>query len=334
MPTAQGEGSDSGPPGSVFTVTPAEAGLRLDAFLVQRAVASSAAAARRLLLEMGARVDGRRVRKGERLQSGQLVQITSPAPPPAASGAASQDEVDLVVLYADDALVAMVKPAGVPCHPLRAGETGTLAGALLRRFPECAGAGRDALEAGLAHRLDVGTSGVILAARQPEVYRALRQLLGGGASEKHYLAEVVGLPHSPEGQWGPSGGEGDCLVVDVPIGRQGRRGARVVLGGGRGALPARTEVRVLSPPDAGGTALVEARLSTGRAHQVRAHLAYLGAPILGDTIYGDAAATALAAARGVEGFRLHAWRLRLVHPVTGENLAFEAPPPPWAAARQ
>jgi 23S rRNA-/tRNA-specific pseudouridylate synthase len=100
-------------------------------------------------------------------------------------------------------------------------------------------------------------------------------------------------------------------------------------GGGRGTLPARTEVRVIgaTSPE---TSLVEARLSAGRAHQVRAHLGHLGTPVLGDRIYGDAAAVALAVARGVAGFRLHAWRLRLIHPVSGEVMHFEAPPPPWA----
>jgi 23S rRNA pseudouridine1911/1915/1917 synthase len=308
------------PPITVFNVAPAEAGLRIDAFLVRRSMVVSVAAARRLLAETGARVDGRRVRKGERLVAGQTIELVQRRKPTAATGVPA-----LEVLYSDDDLVAMAKPAGVACHPLREGEAGTLADALVARYPECARAGRDAREAGLAHRLDTGTSGVIVAARRPEVHRTLRQLLSGGDSEKIYLAEVVGRPAGAE-----TGG--GTIVVDIPIGRQGRRGSRVILGGGRGALPARTEFCVLRAE--AETALIEARLSAGRAHQVRAHLAHLGSPILGDRLYGDASAAALATARGVEGFHLHAWRLRLTHPTTGKILLLEAPPPAWAASRQ
>jgi 23S rRNA pseudouridine1911/1915/1917 synthase len=222
--------------------------------------------------------------------------------------------------------VVLAKPAGIPCHPLRDGEGTTLATALLARFPECARAGRDPREAGFAQRLDVGTSGVIVAARTPEIHQALRQVLSGGQSEKHYLAEVVGRFEVA------AGAPGGVVVVDLPIGRQGRRGARVVLGGGRSALPARTEFRLRAAGDE--TSLVEASLTTGRAHQVRAHLAHLGAPILGDQLYGDPAALGLAAARGVEGFRLHAWQLSFVHPVTGERVSFVAAPPAWAARHE
>jgi 23S rRNA pseudouridine1911/1915/1917 synthase len=292
--------------------------VRVDAFLVGRKVAVSAAAARRLLGETAVLIDGRRGRKGDRLEAGQSVEVL---PPQARDpGGAVVAAVPLVVLYEDAALVVLAKPSGIACHPLRDGERGTLADALLARFPECAAAGADPREAGFAQRLDTGTSGVIVAARSPGVHQALREVLGGGGSQKQYLAEVVGVP-SPAVT-------GEVIVVDMPIGRQGRRGSRVVLGGGRGALPARTEIRVRE--SRGDTALVEATLAVGRAHQVRAHLAHLGTPILGDRLYGDSVAQAMATARGVAEFHLHAWRLRLVHPLTGETMQFEAPPPPWA----
>jgi 23S rRNA pseudouridine1911/1915/1917 synthase len=301
---------------TVFSVTPAEAGLRIDAFLVGRSVAVSAAAARRLLAQTTVLVDGRRGHKGDRLTPGQTVEVL-PAVGRDRDGADLAAAPPLVVLYEDDGLVVLDKPAGIACHPLRDGEGVTLATALLARYPECASASADPREAGFAHRLDTGTSGIIVAARSAGVHQALRALLGGGGSVKQYLAEVVGVPASQ-----------GVIVVDMPIGRQGRRGARVVLGGGRGALPAQTEVRVRA---AGvETAIVEATLTTGRAHQVRAHLAHLGTPILGDRLYGDSAAQALADARGVVGFHLHAWRLRLAHPITGATMQFEAPPPSWA----
>ncbi len=110
-----------------------------------------------------------------------------------------EPELPLAVLYADAHLVAVDKPAGVPSHPLHAGERGTLANALVARFPECAGAGDDRREAGLGHRLDNGTSGVILAARRHDVWLALRAALKAPSCEKSYLAEVIGRPSAARG---------------------------------------------------------------------------------------------------------------------------------------
>ena len=125
-----------------------------------------------------------------------------------------EPDLPLAVLYADAHLVAIDKPAGVPSHPLHAGERGTLANALVARFPECAGAGDDRREAGLGHRLDNGTSGVILAARRHDVWLALRAALKAPSCEKSYLAEVIGRPSAARGS------------VREPIGRRGRRGSR------------------------------------------------------------------------------------------------------------
>jgi 23S rRNA pseudouridine1911/1915/1917 synthase len=299
-----------------------EVGLRLDAFLARRGQAPSVAAARRLLAAGGVRVNGRPARKGDHLLRGAVVELRLAAAP--AAGVVPTAGAPLAVLYEDEHLVAVDKPAGVPSHPLGAGETGTLASALVARFPECAAASPDVREGGLAHRLDVGTSGVLIAARSRAVWSGLRRALGAeGGSEKRYLAEVVGSPGAPEGE-----DAREPLVVEAPLGRVGRRAGRVRVGAGRGLLAARTEVRVLERR--GDTSLVEARLSAGRPHQVRAHLAHLGAPVLGDATYGDARARQLAEARAVVGFRLHAAAVRFVHPVTGRPLEVEAPPPPWA----
>jgi 23S rRNA pseudouridine1911/1915/1917 synthase len=305
-----------------FIVTADEAGLRLDAWLVRRKLAPSAASARRRLAEAGARIDGQVAKKGARVLAGQTIALG--APPPRAALVA--DELALEVLYEDADLVAINKPAGIPTHPLRARESGTAADALAARFPECRAAGEDPREGGFAHRLDVGTSGVLIAARRPEVYRALRQILSGGGSEKVYLAEVLACPR---------GSEAGPVVVDQPIGRRGRRSAAVVVGGGRGALAARTEVQLLGPSAArAGAWLVEARLAAGRPHQVRAHLAWLGAPLSGDPVYGGASDVLSTAPGGPGGFRLHALRVRLPHPVTGQDLLIAAPRPVWAALRQ
>jgi 23S rRNA pseudouridine1911/1915/1917 synthase len=307
-----------------LTVDAASAGLRLDAFVVAQRAASSVAAARRAITEGLVRLDGRAARKGTRLRVGQVVEADEAAnrdarPIPAPG-------MPLAVLYEDEDLVAVNKPAGVPSHPLRAGETVSVAAALVARYPECGSASPDPREGGLAHRLDVGTSGVLLAARHREGWRRLREALGAQDCEKVYVAEVAGAvtldgTARPFVERGQSPG---TVVVTAAIGRSGRRGGRVRLEGGREPLPARTEIAVRARFD--GSSLVEARLCKGRAHQVRAHLAYLGCPVVGDTIYG---------APDVEGGpppipRLHALAVTLRHPMTGRPLRIEAPPPPWA----
>jgi 23S rRNA pseudouridine1911/1915/1917 synthase len=300
-----------------LTVAPAEAGLRLDAFLTRRGLFESAAASRRYLADAPTpvRVDGRPARKGERLREGQVVLLPEGPAAPAPGGAIEPDPtVELTVLFEDAALVAVSKPAGVPSHPLRPGERGTVASALVARFPECAAASPDPREAGLVHRLDVGTSGVLVAARQRELWTPLREMMTAGGCQKMYLAEVAGAAAA--------------MVVEVPIGRVGRRGDRVRVGTGRGLLPARTEIEVAQPR--GATTLVRARLSRGRPHQVRAHLAHCGWPVLGDPIYADPPARDLARALGVDGLRLHAATLRFLHPTTAHWLTLESPPPPWA----
>jgi 23S rRNA pseudouridine1911/1915/1917 synthase len=158
-------------------------------------------------------------------------------------------------------------------------------------------------------RLDTGTSGVLIAARAPAVWDALRSALTGDDCEKTYLAEVTGAP--------PGGG-----VETAPIGRVGRRGTRVRVGGGRRPLPARTVWQLVEQRDA--TALVRAQLHAGRTHQVRAHLAAAGHPVVGDEQYGT----------GGAGLRLHAAAVRFRHPISGHVILIEAPPPDWAMMRR
>jgi 23S rRNA pseudouridine1911/1915/1917 synthase len=311
---------------STLLVEASEAGLRLDGFLVRRNLVPSAAAARRAIASAVVRVDGKAAKKGQRLEAGQRVDLgESPAAQPALE---PTPELTLSVLYADDALVAVDKPPGIPSHPLRPGEVATVASAIVARFPECAQASPDPREGGLGHRLDIGTSGVLLAARSQEAWYRLREALSGPACEKVYLAEVVGdfpQPDSTVREFVLPGTRPQSFVVTCPIGRQGRRGGKVVLASGRQPLPAQTEI-ALAQSRPGG-ALVEARLSHGRAHQVRAHLAYLGIPVLGDATYGQGGD------ESSPGLHLHAWTISLLHPTTGKPLRIEAPLPRWAQRR-
>lgn len=301
-----------------------EAGLRVDRLLAHK-LGISVAAARRLIASGHVQVGGRPARKGAILGGGEVVTVVGPAEtdvgraegrlgagPPA--GAVADPGVRLDVLYVDPHLVAVAKPAGMPTHPLRPGERGTAANGVVARFPECAAASVDPREGGLAHRLDTATSGLLIAARSRDAWLALRRALGAESCEKTYLAEVRGEP--------PVDGR-----IAAPIGRRGRRGRAVrVGGGGRRPQDAVTEWTVVDrrcDGHGGTTSLLEVRLHAGRPHQVRAHLAAAGHPIVGDPLYGGAPADAV--------LHLHAWRVRLVHPVTGRDLVVEAPRPPWAS---
>ena len=261
------------------------------------------AAGRRQLAQLFAdgavRVNGRRASKGDRVAVGDTVELTREPVHGTALRPTPDPDVPLVILAERSELVAVDKPAGVPSQPLRAGELGTMANAIAFRFPECVAVGDDPRDGGLVHRLDIGTSGVLIAARTPEAHRALRAAFGAGMVVKHYLAITDGRPVARE--------------CDAPLAQRGRR-AVVDLAEG---LPAYTEITVEHTLPA--HALVRCIARTGRMHQVRAHLAHVGAPLTGDALYGGAPLA------GHDGFFLHAERVAL--PLGGEPLVVTAPVP-------
>jgi 23S rRNA pseudouridine1911/1915/1917 synthase len=254
------------------------------------------------LLERGAvRIGGRPPRKGDRTVAGARVEVTLPDEDPRP---VPQPELPLAVIHVDPQLVAVDKPSGMPSHPLEPGERGTVVNALVARHPECADASADPREGGLVHRLDTLTSGVLLAARTPEAWRALRDAFSGRQVDKRYLAVVTG-PVADEGE------------IDLPLRHRADHVEPALSGGGREAL---TDFRVLSR--AGDASLLEVRIHTGVLHQIRAHLAAIGAPVLGDADYGGRSFP------GLDRFFLHAARLGLAHPATGSRLDLAAPLPP------
>jgi len=221
----------------------------------------------------------------------------------------------LAILYVDDALVFVDKPAGIPSHPLQPGETGTVANALLARYPECRSASEDPREGGLCHRLDIDTSGVLVAARTREAWLRVRAEFGGGEVDKRYWALVTG-PIADQGE------------IDVPLRHHRRRKDRVepAMEGTSGARPARSLFRILAR--AGEYSLVEVRIITGVLHQVRAHLAAVGAPVVGDSLYGgrpdDVRGEPVEPRTSHRRFFLHARSLELTHPVTSGRLRVES----------
>jgi len=320
MPTPIEDTPKPGP----LTVGEDEAGMRVDAFLAKRKLMPSSSAARRAVASRAVRVNHNVAKKGLHLQPGDVVDLEDGA---AETVLVPAPQLELSLLYTDEDIVAVSKPAGVASHPLRAGEGPTLAGALVARFPECAAASVDAREGGLGHRLDIGTSGVLLAARSRPTWHRLREALAGSHCEKIYLAEIRDpFPSTETGcrEFALPGPYASSFVISAPIGRRGRRGSQVVLASGRQPLPARTDVVLLAARD--GAALVEARLERGRAHQVRAHLAYIGVPVWGDPVYGTEGP---ASARELH---LHAWAISFLHPTSGKPLRIEAPVPAWVEA--
>ena len=256
----------------------------------------------------GVRIDGKAVlTRSRRVAEGEVLEVDGLAesahgPPEADAG------VPLTVVHADEHLVVVDKSAGMTVHPGAGRAAGTLVNGLLAAFPDLAGVG-DPGRPGIVHRLDAGTSGLMAVARTPEAYESLVQQLAARTVARRYLALAWGRFESPEG------------VVDAPVGRSGGDRTRMTVSA-RGR-PARTRYRVEQEFGDPEVTLVECRLETGRTHQVRVHLTAIGHPLVGDARYGgDRPAVALR-----RPF-LHAWRLGLDHPATGERLEFTSPLPP------
>jgi 23S rRNA pseudouridine1911/1915/1917 synthase len=247
------------------------------------------------------KLGNRVLRKGDRVSPGEIIELSRlPVSRDALHPVADPDAAAKITILLERAdIVAIAKPAGIPSQPLKAGELGTVSNALAHRFPECAAIGDDPRDGGLAHRLDIGTSGVLIAARTAEAYRALRDAFGGGLVSKTYLAIVEGRPVSRE--------------CDAPL---TQRGKRVVVDHTDG-LAAYTQFEVVS---ASAThALVRCNAQTGRMHQVRAHLAHVGSPLTGDTLYGGT---------GEGGFYLHAAAIKIPKaPALLDAIAVDAPIP-------
>jgi 23S rRNA pseudouridine1911/1915/1917 synthase len=288
-----------------LTVDAAKAGQRVDLFIGE-ALNLSRAKLKRLFEAGAVLVNGRPAKKGLLVAAGQRISVT--VEEEAARDAVPDEEFPLAVLHEDAALVFVDKPAGRPSHPLRPGETGTVANALVARYPECAQASEDTREGGLCHRLDIETSGVLLAARTREAWQRMRAAFGGREVEKRYVALVTG-PLAEEGE------------IFLPLRHHPRHPDRVepAMEGDPDARAAHSEFKVLGR--AGEYSLVEVRIHTGVLHQVRAHLAGIGAPIVGDTLYGGREEP------GLGRFFLHAKALGVTHPDTGQRLHVEAPLP-------
>jgi 23S rRNA pseudouridine1911/1915/1917 synthase len=274
------------------------AGTRLDRFL---AIPLGSRARAQALIDGGqVRVDGSLRPKRHLVAAGEAIEIDDPA---VESGGLAPDEpAPFEVAYEDEHLLVVDKPAGVVVHPARGHWAGTLAQALEGR----AAGGEEPFRAGIVHRLDRDTSGLLVVAKNNDVHRALKALLAHRRLRREYLALVDGHPPARTG------------TIDAPIGRH-RRDRKLMSIDSDDPREARThfEIERLLP----AAALLRVSLDTGRTHQIRVHLAAIGHPVSGDPQYGTRGQF------GLERQFLHATRLAFVHPVTGAEIDVSSPLP-------
>jgi 23S rRNA pseudouridine1911/1915/1917 synthase len=290
--------------GSHEIMVPAEqAGIRFDHFLASRIPDSS----RNTLIQsirMGLfRVDGQEKKTSYRLKVGEKVQGSVFE---AVSHKLVAQKVPFQVLFEDEHLMLISKPPGIVVHPANGNPDGTLVNGLLYHCQDIAGVG-DVARPGIVHRLDKDTSGIMVVAKTINCHRLLVDAFKERTVDKEYLALVFGYLREANGR----------LVANINRHPVNRKKMAVCLEG-RGRYAASSWKLIESYEE--GCSLIKVKIETGRTHQIRVHMAHLGHPVAGDTLYGRARNT-----RSYSRQMLHAHRLRLTHPITGEELSFTAP---------
>jgi 23S rRNA pseudouridine1911/1915/1917 synthase len=302
-----------------LVVQATEGGSRLDLWLSERLTDQSRARLQGLIAAGEVLVDGAPARSSLRVRPGMVVSVRIPAPTAATP---EPEDIPLSIVYEDARLLVVDKPAGLVVHPGAGRHGGTLVNALLHQVRGLSGVG-GVLRPGIVHRLDRGTSGLLVVAKGDEAHRALSRQFGKRTVEKEYLALVLGLPRRSEGS------------ITAPIERDPVHRKKMTVRTGRGR-DAHTTYEVVEALD--GATLLRVRIHTGRTHQIRVHLASLGHPVAGDATYGgrrDPASKrsrSREALRGLERPALHAARLAFDDPATGRRLSFESPLPEELAA--
>ena len=301
-----------------FVSEPSEAGERLDRFLAAHLAEHSRARLSQLVDEERVKVDGRAAKPSQRMKAGQRVEVEFPDP---VAAEPQPQDLPLTVLFQDADVVVVDKAAGMVVHPAAGAHDGTLVNALLFHVRDLSGIG-GTLRPGIVHRLDKDTSGVMVVAKHDRALVRLQRSFHDREVGKSYLALVHGVP--------PAEG-----TYDTPFGRHPTDRVRMTGRLRPDAPEVRRAVTHYRVVESFGTeaALVEVQLETGRTHQIRVHLSEAGFPLLGDETYGGAkrdkrAVERVRVAAGRVGRQaLHAWRLVLAHPMTGEQRTFEAPLP-------
>ena len=286
-----------------LTAATEHAGVRLDAFLSADGALTRSQAAR-LIAEGRVRVNGKPAAKSARLSGGETVTVDVPQ---LRETALLPQDIPLDVVYEDDDVIVVNKPTGLVVHPAPGHPDGTLVNALLHHCGDTLSGIGGEKRPGIVHRIDRDTSGLIIAAKNDAAHLALSAQLKDHSLSRTYECLVTGNMKQDSG------------TVDAPIGRSSAdRKKMAVVPTGRRAVT-HWEVVARYP----GVTHLRCRLETGRTHQIRVHMAYIGHPILGDTVYG-----AKKPVPGLTGQCLHAAGLRFVHPRTGEPVELHCPLPP------
>ena len=277
-----------------------DAGLRLDVYLAKEQVAPSRSFVQRLIDDGSVRVNGRvETKPSYRVRADDVIEVSMP-PPEVAPACVPPEDIVIAVLYEDDDVLVVDKPCGMTVHPGAGRTTGTLVNALLGRQMSLSGIGGP-LRPGIVHRLDRNTTGVMIVAKNDRAHLKLAADLAAHRVGRHYLALVRGGIVENEG------------VVDAPIRRHpvDRKRQTVAVGGRRAVTRFRTLERF------GDYTLIEATLETGRTHQIRVHMQYIGRPVAGDPVYGG-----VRGELGLAAQALHSARVEFTHPATGEYMVF------------
>lgn len=290
----------------VTTPVPEDVGARLDVFIAKEQAAPSRSAAQRHLAEGRVRVNGLvETRPSYRVREGDMVEVD--IAPPERCDSVVPEQIQLAVVYEDADLMVVNKPRCMVVHPGAGRTTGTLVNALLGREMDLSHIG-GALRPGIVHRLDKDTTGLMIVAKNDAAHTRLSADLAARRIDRRYLALVRGNVTEKSG------------LVDAPIGRHPiDRKRQAVIPSGR---PAITRFDVMER--FGDYTLVKVKLETGRTHQIRVHMSYIGRPVAGDPVYGGRDA---AGELGLEAQALHSASLQFQHPATANTMFFEAPPP-------
>jgi len=291
-----------------LVVEPEEAGSRLDRFLATRLPDLSRSAVQRLIAQGLVRLSAGTAKPSLSVVARLEVDLTVPAPAPASP---EPENLPLVVLYDDEDIVVVDKAPGVVVHPAAGHSRGTLVNALLHHVGGLSGIG-GATRPGIVHRLDRGTSGVMTVAKHDQAHRELARQFREREVTKEYVALVWGRPRAGQ-------------AIDLPIGRDPRH-RRKMSTRARRARSASTRIVEIEP--LAGVSLIRVVIGTGRTHQIRVHLSESGHAIVGDALYGGVRRTLPSRLGGLSALGrpfLHAARLTITHPRTGDQMTFEAP---------
>ncbi len=306
-------------PETVETVAgPEHSGVRMDVFLAEMVEDATRSFLKKIIKDGCVRINGQVCLKPARaMAENDRVEVAIPEPP---SAIPEPEDIPLDILYQDAELIIINKPAGLVVHPAPGHDAGTLVNALLFHCSDFQRAGADMRRPGIVHRLDRDTSGVMVAAKTQRAFTCLAEQAAAHSFDRRYLALIRGEFREERGR------------INAPLGRSLVDRSRMAVTG----LHSREAVTNVETLERFGVAsLVGLQLETGRTHQIRVHMRFAGRPVLGDPVYGvtdfrswPVPPETLEALKGLQGQALHAERLGITHPNTGERMTFQTPPPP------